>query len=372
MKLTMSKMNVVNITIMITLFCTYIFPSGLIDFSIPVDKTIFTLVVIILFFLFNKKFTLREILFILLVIVLTIASKSINYLLFLPILFLKIIINEKEQIKYFLKKSNILYICLGFTLLYSIINFGHNGRYAYTSIMEINQSGLAIFCLGLLLMIKNKTVGNLTLIFGLLTISRSYYLAIILYLISKTKIGKKISENKFLIKHSSYFTITFISTIILLLVGLYFIEQYKLGNIFWGDEISTRLFNFLDYSNLFRFVANLAIITIFYLYPKKLFLGITDLEYIAYGKQVYADYDVVYKYTTPHNLFFSHLKIYGFFALIEILYVSLVLKKIVNKDNLIVFYAIMLYSIFLGAGLYSYWLYLSIFVLIILQKVEHE
>ena len=35
MKLTMSKMNVVNITIMITLFCTYIFPSGLIDFSIP-------------------------------------------------------------------------------------------------------------------------------------------------------------------------------------------------------------------------------------------------------------------------------------------------------------------------------------------------
>lgn len=370
MKLTMSKTNIINITIMITLFCTYIFPSGLIDYSIPLDKTIFTFVVLVLFFLFNKKFTYKEIIFILFVIVLTITSKSINYLLFVPILFLKIVIKEKEQIKYFLKKSNILYICLIFTLLYSIINFGYNGRYAFTAIMEINQSGLAIFCLGLLLMIKNKTIGNLTLIFGLLTFSRSYYLAFILYLFSKTKLGKKISKNKFIINNSSYFKLTIISTILLVIIGFYYIEQYKLGNIFWGDELSTRLFNFLDYSNLFRFVVNIAVLIIFYKFPKKLLFGLTDTEYIYYGKKIYNNYGIPYKYNEPHNLFLSHLKKYGFFSIIEIIYVSNILKKIIDEKNYWIYISVVLYSIFLGAGLYSYWLYLSVLALIVFKNNE--
>lgn len=372
MRLIIDKKNMVNITVIITLFCTYIFPSGLINSSIPIEKAIFTFFILMLLLFFQKKFTFKEIIFILLVVILTMHSKTINYFLFLPILFLKKIIEEKEQIISFLKKSNILYLCLFFTLVYSIINFGYNGRYAYTAIMETNQSGLAIFCLGLLLMVKNKKIGNLTLAFGLLTISRSYYLALGLYVISKTKFGKKLSSNKFITNNSSYFKITIISTILLIIIGFYYIEQYKLGNIFWGDNVSTRLFNFLDYSNLFRFVANVAIIMIFYFHPRKLMFGITTSEYINYGKQIYSNYGIVYKYTTPHNLFLSHLKMYGFFSIIEVIYVSTILKKIVNNSNLLVFYAIMLYSIILGAGLYSYWLYLTVFVLILQLKKEDD
>lgn len=366
--LTTKKTNIINITIIITLFCTYVFPVGLIDSSIPLEKLIFTLVISGLLVFFSKKFTIKEIIFILLIIVLTILSKSINYLLFVPIVFLDKIILEEKQINYFLKTSNILYVCLFFTFLYSLISFGNGGRYAHSAILEINQSGLAIFCLALLLIKKNKKIGYMTLFFGLLTFSRSYYLAVILYFLSKTSLFKKICKLKSIIKLSSYTKITIISTIILFLVGIYFIDQYKLGNIFWGDELSTRLFNFLDYSNLFRFMANIAVLSIFYLNPKKLLFGITDAEYIKYGNKVYSDYGVVYKYTNPHNLFLSHLKLYGFFSIIEIMYVSTILKKITTKDNLLVLYGIILYSIFLGAGLYSYWLYLSIFVLINLKK----
>lgn len=371
-KLTMNKFNAINMSIIITLFCVYIFPSGIIQSSIPIEKTIFTLVITILLFLFTKKISLREIFFITIIIILTIMSRTINYLLFLPLLFLNNVLKEKEQINYFLKNSNILYICLFFTIIYSIMNFGVNGRYAHTAIVEINQSGLSIFCLGLLLMKKNKFLGKFTLLFGMLTISRSYFLALALYIISKTSIGKKISKSKFLIKNSSYLKITIISTILLFLLGMYFINQYKLGNIFWGDNVSTRLFNLLDYSNLFRFMANVAIISIFYLNPKKLLLGITDSEYINFGRKIYSNYGIIYKYTTPHNLFLSHLKLYGFFSIIEVIYVSSILKKVVNKDNLLVYYAIVLYSILLGAGLYSYWLYLTIFVLTSLTKEKSE
>ena len=45
------------------------------------------------------------------------------------------------------------------------------------------------------------------------------------------------------------------------------------------------------------------------------------------------------------------------------LYVSSIIKKIVNKKNFGIYLAIAFYSIFLGAGLYSYWLYLSVFAL---------
>ena len=46
------------------------------------------------------------------------------------------------------------------------------------------------------------------------------------------------------------------------------------------------------------------------------------------------------------------------------MYTSSILKKITNSNNFGIYIGIALYSILLGAGFYSYWLYLSVFVLI--------
>ena len=132
-------------------------------------------------------------------------------------------------------------------------------------------------------------------------------------------------------------------------------------------QIKNRLTEFLDYSNFFRFVAVTNTLLIFRHFPGKLLFGMTDFEYIHYGKIVAVRQAIPYKSTVPHNLFFSHLKIYGLFAIFEIYYVSKKIQKIVNKDNFFIYLAIVAYSVILGAGLYSYWLFLSIFMF-----VSHE
>ena len=79
------------------------------------------------------------------------------------------------------------------------------------------------------------------------------------------------------------------------------------------------------------------------------------------GMEIAEKMKIPYKYIEPHNLFFSHLKMYGIFSIVETIYIHIILKKVINKDNFLLYIAIFLYSIILGAGLYSYWLYLSFF-----------
>lgn len=365
---------ILKIILYTVLFVVYILPSGLINFSIPIDKLIFVMVLSFFYacnVLYKKKISKSHILFIGAIILFSIIGKTINYFLFIPILFLDKLLDNKERITRILKESPILYICLGFTILYSIINFGDSGRFAYTAIMEKNLSGLAIFCLALLMIKKNKVIGYFVLIFGMLTISRSYYLALILYLLSKLNIIQKlIDKMKKIIKHFNYLNLTILSSIILIAIGYIYIYQFKAGNIFWGDEISNRLINIFDYSNLFRFITNLIVVMILFNSPFKLFSGLSDQEYIELGRNIYESFEIPYKYLEPHNLFFSHLRIYGIFVLIEIIYISNSLKKIINNNNFMIYLAIVAYSVILGAGLYSYWLYLSIFVFLIYEKKE--
>lgn len=367
---------ILKIIIYSVLFVVYIFPSGLINIELPIDKLIF--MVILSFFyvcslLYKRKVSRSHIFFIVAILIFNVIGKTINYFLFLPILFLEELLNNKERIIKILKETPILYICLGFTFLYTIINFGDDGRYAYSAIMEKNLSGLAIFCLALLIMYKNKKLGYIVLAFGLLTISRSYYLAVILYLLSKLKIVQKLVEKiqKF-IKYFNYTNLTIISSIILLLLAYIYMCQFQAGNIFWGDEVSNRLINVFDYSNFFRFITNLIVVIILFNNPLKIFSGLKDAEYIELGKKVCETIGSPYKYLEPHNLFFSHLRIYGIFAVIEIIYISNIVKKIINKNNFMIYLAIVAYSVLLGAGLYSYWLYLSIFVFIVYENKKEN
>lgn len=373
----MSNEKILKIIIYATLFIVYIFPTGFVKNllpSLPVDKSIFLFTISLIYLvnvISNKKIKWKDFLFLFSIFLLLVISKNANCISLITILLLSDVIANKEKILKILKNTNMIYLCLIATIIYSLINFGKDGRYAFCAILEINQSGLAIFCLAMLLINKNKKIGYTTLIFGLLTVSRSYYLAVILYLMSKTKVIK-IIMNKMQpsIKYFNYFNITVLSSLILLGVGYLYLQKYTMGEIFWGDEISNRLINIFDYSNLYRFITNLALIIIFIKNPIKLLVGITKEEYINYGRSIYSELSIPYKYTNPHNLFFSHLKAYGVFTIMEIIYISKILKKIVNKNNFMIYLAIIAYSIILGAGLYSYWLYLTVFILIVNENEE--
>ena len=110
MKLTRVKM--VEITIFIVLFCTYIFPTGLIsggdNFTIP--KLIFVLVIGILYvinILQTGKLSKRELFFDIIILFFTFFTKNINYLLFITICFLDKIIDDLNHSREYLKKSSI-------------------------------------------------------------------------------------------------------------------------------------------------------------------------------------------------------------------------------------------------------------------------
>lgn len=375
--------KITKLIIFALLFVVYMLPSGLLTnyfkINIAIDKLLFSSIMIILYIvnkIKTRKISIPQVIFIITVLFFTILNKNINYLLFLTILFLEDIIEYKDNIIQVLKKSDVLWLCLGFTIFYSIfyklIGIVRVDRFAFSAIGEINQSGLAIFCLSLLLMVKNKKIGIAVMLAGLLTISRSYFIAVAIYAISKLHITEKIIDKIKNIKYCNYFVLTIISCVLLIFIGLFFIYENSIGNVYWGDDVENRLVNLLDYSNLFRFLTNIVLIMIFINKPFKLLTGLSNVEYTNMGKECYNLLNINYKYLNPHNLFFSHLRIYGIFVILETFYISRILQKIVNKYNLLIYIAIVLYSILLGAGLYSYWLYLSCFTLMIVNKCNEK
>ncbi|MBQ2835561.1 MAG: hypothetical protein IJE68_01835 [Clostridia bacterium] len=370
LKLTPEKM--MKIVVWVVLACTYIVPSGLIETKYSIAKILFVIPMICLYLLTLKKVHIKEIVFMIILIGLILVTQNPKYIIFLPIIFLDKIVEYKEYIKKYLKESNILYICLGATLIYSIIFFGTKGRYAFTAIGEINQSGLAIFCLGVMLMVKNKKVGIATLAFGLLTISRSYYLALAVYIISKIKFVKKYFIKDILIKLCNYINLTIISSVALVGLGIFYYYQFQAGNIFWGDEVSNRLYNLLDYSNFYRFFTLVSLVIMFLKYPHLLITGLTDYQYGWVRPRIFWNMGVPWKNIEPHNLFFSHLRMYGLFSIVETIYTHFILEKLINKNNFLLYIAIFLYSIILGAGLYSYWLYLTFFMLVLNEDDNQE
>lgn len=357
----------IKITTLITLVCVYIMPTGLLklDSSIPKLFFISGLGLIYLFNIFKeKKINFWHIIFIGILLALTILSRNINFLTFFPLIMLDRVIEKKDVIINYLKKSNILYICLICTIIYTFFFLGYNNRFAFSSIKEINQSGLALFCLAMLFMKKDKKIGYWILIFGLLTFSRSYYLAFGLFLLSNIKFIKDKLLRPKLIKFCNYFNLTIISSVVLILLGIFYIYQFRNGNILSDSEINNRLLQFFDYSNYFRFSAVIIVLLIFKKFPKKIFLGMSNNDYKLFGKTIASKMELPFRGIVPHNLMFSHLKIYGLFAIFEIYYISKRISKVVNKENFFIYLAIAAYSIILGAGFYSYWLYLSIIMFI--------
>ena len=372
-KIKITKELLMKVVIITVFACTYIIPTGIIETKYSVSKIIFVAVIAIVYMIQIikiKEVRKTEIAFLVFIAFFCIISGNLNYLVFITIPFIARNLKYKNEAKEYILESNILYICLFFTVIYSIIFAGTGGRYAFTAIKEINQSGLSIFCLGIMLIKKNKKIGIATLLLGMLTFSRSYYLACIIYIISNIKIIQKIFLRDKLIKICNYTNLTIVTTIAFIAMGIFYIQQYKAGNIFWGDEVSTRLYTFLDYSNFFRFVTNVLLVLAFKEQPYSIFTGMTDNEFRMLGQQISNQMNLPHHYLLPHNLFLSHLEMYGVFSIIEIVYISNILKKITNKKNFFLYMAIVAYSVILGAGLYSYWLYLTIFMLVINDETE--
>lgn len=364
--------TILRILVFGVLLIVYGFPQGLltryygIDFS--VDKLLFSILVIGLFVI-NKiktmKITSAQVLFIVLSIVFACFSHEPRCLLLCYLPAVEDLLPYRSKICDILKKSRILYVCLGmtvfYTFIYSRLGIVNSDRYAFSAIGEINQSGLAIFCLSVMMMVKNKRVGYLCMGFGLLTVSRSYFLAVALYFIGKVKMIKKILIRVSHWRVFNYWAIVALSSIALIGLGFFFIWQNKIGNVYWGDDVETRIFRLLDYSNLFRFVTNVSLIMIFIRYPYALLTGLSDQAFFSESAVSYNMLGIPFRATNPHNLFFSHLRIYGAFSFVETWYIARIFWKIVNNRTLIVFIISALYSIFLGAGLYSYWLFITIF-----------
>ena len=126
-----SNNMLLKIVIYIVLFVAYVFPTGFISTSfIVIDKAIFTIGIIVVYILkimSKKKIRKDDLLFICIIVAFCIIGKSFKYFMFLTILLLEDIIKDKDEIVIIINKSIMPYICLLFTFLYSILNFGKGG-----------------------------------------------------------------------------------------------------------------------------------------------------------------------------------------------------------------------------------------------------
>lgn len=361
-----SENFIVKLFIVIVLFSGYLIPN-IIIFGYSLSKIYFLLGSSFCFLFFLKKYSIIDYVFIAILILFAILFKNYNFLLFIYLPLAKVLTDYKNVIFNYLTRTKVMYICLFATFVYTLIYFGNSGRYAFSSVAEINQSGLAIFLLGTMLIKKNKKVGIFTLLFGLLTFSRSYYIAVSFLCIGKF-IKFKFKEKT--LKVFNYFNITVISTVLLLLLGFFYIEQYKKGNITLSPDNFMRIFNLIDYSNFFRFTT---VVLLFYILkdnPMLLLSGMSNSYYVTTANSIANSMPIPYVKNIPHNLFLSHLKMYGLISIFETIYISNILKKIVNNLNLMIYLAIVFYSIFLGSGLFNYWLFLAMFVLILFGKED--
>lgn len=360
------------------LLCAYVIPTGIISGEHDASKMIFT-GVILLFYFFNivskKAIHKLELLVIALAAGLALYTKNANFMTLCTIFYLKDMIKDRDYLMHKLLQSKILYICLLFTIAYSIYSIFNVPvpdwevqRYARTAIIEINQSAFAILMLGLLMMKKNRILGYLTFMLGCLTLSRMYYLSLII--IGAFALKHKIfgvSKKRLKVSYAKW---NFLFFFVLMALGMAYMFFYNAGLIKTNMEIDNRLVAFLDYSNFYRFTANILLLIIIKNHPRYFFFGMSESEYLS-GCKTYAEgLEIPYNDNVPHNLFLSHLKIYGFMSIIELMVTSKLLKQVVNRYNLGIFVVVFLTSNILGCGLYSYWLYLSVAALLLYDGKE--
>lgn len=376
----MSSKNL-KLAVYLVFLMVYVFPNGLVfgPFN-AIHNHIFAAILGLLYIIpIIKKGKIKKRTFFIWLGVMTIAvyTRKFGFIDMIIIPIIDEFIKNKEEVKKIVLKSPIVLLSIFFTFIYSVLysKLGVGGRgegsigsgLLFTAIGEINLTGLSIFYLSIITRKKYRRIGTALMMIGFLTVSRSYMIAIFCFIFFNIKIIKKFI-NKFL-GLFTYLNLTVVSSIILYIFGCISVYMFLNGGIATHNINAgfKRLFVFNDYSNYFRFLAIYLVVEILLNHPFEALLGITDKEYLTFGSSICKRKKLIFNGTGPHNIFFSHLKIYGIAVFFEIYYISKYLKKIVTANNFRIFLPVFLYCIILGTGYNSYWLFLALIALVLYE-----
>lgn len=353
--------------ILFSFMAVYYIPSSyLTSLGIPIDSIIvggWMLISFVILIKIRTKFSLKEFLYIVSIFALCLFKLSVSPLILLtPIImnhFLKK--SEKNIFNRIVYETYIPYIAVFFTIIYSLFYGMRDGRFLHVGIEEVNESGLAVFLLALIIKKRTPKFGNIVLLAGLLSLSRNYILAIVIYGLWNINYVKKICKkiyNKNLLNLNLILPIT---VVVLYFLGIYCEDKYSQGGIFFELSLKDRIKNIFDMSNYFRFTVVVFLINIFLINKKYLIIGCNENIFREECYRYANIHGQLYVGNNPHNLFLSYLKLYGIIGCFYIYYVSNCIRKCINQNNLFIYIILLMYAIFLGASFNGYWLIIAIF-----------
>jgi len=348
-KITLDKIiiNYVYIVTLITIFIlnnnqstyTYIYTK---IFNLITTLIMFIMIFIKLIFKNYKINRYDAFLFLLLIELVLITFFYRKYFIFhwIYLLFSYIYFNDKTYIYINGKIKKIMLFIVVISILYQLSKIRFLGVLPVINWYDPNYSGFFIFCLFLLLEKENmRILSKIILLSGFLTLSRNYYLAVLIYIFFTTfkyinDIIIKMRLNKFLVFiFISMFSLIIIENIIL-----------KKSSVYYSQNEISKLYTFNDASNHDRFNAN------------KLFKNEITKNFFKYQFGVSIEWYTknVFR-NTPHNFVYALIVNYGiYFTLIFYLLFAKVYDRFFNKENIPIIMSMFLYYLFLGAGIQGY------------------
>lgn len=206
------------------------------------------------------------------------------------------------------------------------------------SAIDPNFSGYYFFLFFLLCWKMNfKKIGVIIISIGLMTLSRNFLLAILLFSIFSANAIQVLCRK---LKILNYYLLVLISMSLLLIGGLYYLKNVKIDYRY--SNSSDRLLDVKDESNQERFLINTIVVSNIYADPYNFLWGKSQSEYKA---KLYKKF--------PHNAFLA--LIIGHGLLLSIVYL-IFFGKIFNQNfdaNIPYIFSLFAYFLFLTGGAIS-------------------
>lgn len=248
------------------------------------------------------------------------------------------VVLSKKQLSKSVLFVTILLSCGSIIYQLSIYRF-FDGR-PVLSYIDPNYSSYYIFCLFLFAWLSGYKKISILLIFcGFMTLSRNYFLAVIIFLLFNN-----LKVLKSFILYFNYTHILFIGYLFLLLFSLWFLSIFSDDVRIANNSTEKDITVVVDQSNLDRFAANILFIDDLYHNVKKYMWGI-NLD--DYTNKVFRN--------SPHNSLLQLVLNYGiFFTVFYFLIFSYILKQYHRSIKFIPAYmSLLMYFLLLGGGIYG-------------------
>lgn len=307
---------------------------------------IMTMILLGLLFIYSiKELKLTLITYLLFLIMISISVFVLlirQYIIFHWIYLAFIILLVKIDIKINVKLKKFMIYTSFIAVLYQMYSIRFLGSVPVLSWLDPNYSAYYIFMLSIFSRKSgNKLISNVLILLGFLTLSRTYMVAIIVYLL--------LEKSSFLnyliirIRIVNFFKLMIISLIVLFTIGSFFIAIEREVTHFTSRGIE-RIFVINDLSNLHRFIANQKFVESIFSNPNYYLLG-TKVE--DYQNRVFIN--------TPHNAFLSLIVNYGIlFTLPFIILYGISLNKLIDKKNVPLIISQFIFYSLLGAGVQGF------------------